>query len=102
MLVLEQRTHVVAPKISEYLKASNRFDKTIVFCDNIDHAERMRQALVNENADLVAQNHRYVVRITGDNEEGKMELDNFIFRSEERRVGKECVSKCRSRWSPYH
>lgn len=78
-LVLEQRTQVVARKISEYLKASNRFDKTIVFCDNIDHAERMRQALVNENADLVAQNHRYVVRITGDNEEGKMELDNFIF-----------------------
>ncbi|WP_107316118.1 EcoAI/FtnUII family type I restriction enzme subunit R [Achromobacter xylosoxidans] len=78
-LVLELRTQVVARKISEYLKASNRFDKTIVFCDNIDHAERMRQALVNENADLVAQNHRYVVRITGDNEEGKMELDNFIF-----------------------
>ncbi len=78
-LVLEQRTQVVAHKISEYLKASNRFDKTIVFCDNIDHAERMRQALVNENADLVAQNHRYVVRITGDNEEGKAELDNFIF-----------------------
>lgn len=78
-LVLEQRTQVVARKISECLKASNRFDKTIVFCDNIDHAERMRQALVNENADLVAQNHRYVVRITGDNEEGKMELDNFIF-----------------------
>lgn len=78
-LVLEQRTQLVARKISEYLKASNRFDKTIVFCDNIDHAERMRQALVNENADLVAQNHRYVVRITGDNEEGKMELDNFIF-----------------------
>lgn len=78
-LVLEQRTHVVARKISEYLKASNRFDKTIVFCDNIDHAERMRQALVNENADLVAHNHRYVIRITGDNEEGKMELDNFIF-----------------------
>ena len=51
-LVLEQRTHVVARKISEYLKASNRFDKTIVFCDNIDHAERMRQALVNENADF--------------------------------------------------
>jgi type I restriction enzyme R subunit len=78
-LVLEQRTQIVARKISEYLKASNRFDKTIVFCDNIDHAERMRQALVNENADLVAQNHRYVVRITGDNEEGKIELDNFIF-----------------------
>ena len=52
-LVLELRTQVVARKISEYLKASNRFDKTIVFCDNIDHAERMRQALVNENACLL-------------------------------------------------
>lgn len=78
-LVLEQRTQLVAQKISEFLKQTNRFDKTIVFCDNIDHAERMRQALVNENADLVAQNSRYVMRITGDNEEGKAELDNFIF-----------------------
>jgi len=78
-LVLEKRTHLVAKKISDFLKATNRFDKTIVFCDNIDHAERMRQALVNENADLVAQNSKYVMRITGDNEEGKQELDNFIF-----------------------
>jgi len=78
-LVLEQRTKLVAKKISDYLKASNRFDKTIAFCDNIDHAERMRQALVNENADLAAQNSKYVMRITGDNEEGKQELDNFIF-----------------------
>lgn len=78
-LVLEQRTHLVAKKISEFLKQTNRFDKAIVFCENIDHAERMRQALVNENADLVAQNSKYVMRITGDNEEGKAELDNFIF-----------------------
>jgi type I restriction enzyme R subunit len=78
-LVIEPRTALVAKKVSEFLKKTNRFDKTIVFCDNIDHAERMRQALVNENADLVAQNSRYVVRITGDNEEGKAELDNFIF-----------------------
>jgi len=78
-LVLEKRTELVAKKISEFLKATNRFDKTIVFCDNIDHAERMRQALVNENADLAAQNSKYVMRITGDNEEGKDELDNFIF-----------------------
>ena len=78
-LVLEKRTELVAKKISEFLKQTNRFDKTIVFCDNIDHAERMRQALVNENADLVAQNDKYVMRITGDNEEGKLELDNFIF-----------------------
>ena len=78
-LVLEKRTQLVAKKISEFLKQTNRFDKTIVFCDNIDHAERMRQALVNENADLVEQSHKYVMRITGDNEEGKAELDNFIF-----------------------
>jgi len=77
-LVLEQRTKLVAKKISEFLKETNRFDKTIVFCENIDHAERMRQALVNENSDLAADS-RYVMRITGDNEEGKAELDNFIF-----------------------
>lgn len=78
-LVLEQRTQLVAKKITEFLKQTNRFDKAIVFCENIDHAERMRQALVNENADLVAQSSKYVMRITGDNEEGKAELDNFIF-----------------------
>lgn len=78
-LILEKRTELVAWKISEFLKQTNRFDKTIVFCENIDHAERMRQALVNENSDLVAQNSRYVMRITGDNDEGKAELDNFIF-----------------------
>lgn len=78
-LVLEQRTRLVAKKITEFLRQTNRFDKAIVFCENIDHAERMRQALVNENADLVAQNSKYVMRITGDNEEGKAELDNFIF-----------------------
>ena len=78
-MILEQRTILVAKKISDFLRQTNRFDKTIVFCENIDHAERMRQALVNENSDLVAQNSRYVVRITGDSEEGKAELDNFIF-----------------------
>lgn len=78
-LVLEQRTRLVAQKITEFLKKTNRFDKAIVFCENIDHAERMRQALVNENADLVAQNSKYVMRITGDSKEGKAQLDNFIF-----------------------
>ncbi len=77
-LVLDQRTQLVARKVTEYLNATGRFDKTIVFCENIDHAERMRQALVNENGDLVAQNSKYVMRITGDNPEGKAELDNFI------------------------
>ncbi|MBK1640423.1 restriction endonuclease [Chromatium okenii] len=77
-LVLEQRTTLVAAKITEWLKATDRFAKTIVFCQNIDHAERMRQALVNANADLAAANHKYVMRITGDNEEGKRQLDHFI------------------------
>lgn len=78
-IVFDKRTELVAKKVTEFLKLTNRFDKTIIFCDNIDHAERMRQALVNENADLVKQNQRYIMRITGDNEEGKEELDNFIF-----------------------
>jgi type I restriction enzyme, R subunit len=77
-LVLEKRTELVARKITDYLKATDRFAKTIVFCEDIDHAQRMRQALVNENADLCAQNRKYVMQITGDNEEGKAELDNFI------------------------
>lgn len=77
-LVLENRDFLVAKKITEFLKATNRFDKTIVFCEDIDHAERMRVALINENSDLVAQNRKYVMRITGDEKEGKAELDNFI------------------------
>lgn len=78
-LILEKRTHAVAKMVSDYLKANKtRMAKTIFFCVDIDHAERMRQALVNENADLVAKNSKYVMRITGDNEEGKAELDNFI------------------------
>ncbi|MDR6223456.1 EcoAI/FtnUII family type I restriction enzme subunit R [Methanococcoides alaskense] len=76
-LVLDKRTEVVAKKITELLKATDRFDKTIVFCENIDHAERMRQAIVNENPDL-AKDSKYVMRITGDEKEGKAELDNFI------------------------
>jgi type I restriction enzyme R subunit len=77
-LVIEERTQLVARKVSEFLKGFNRFAKTIVFCVDVDHAERMRQALVNENPDLVKADHRYVMRITGDNEIGKKELDNFI------------------------
>ena len=77
-LVLEQRTQLVAKKITEFLKATNRYDKTIVFCENTNHAERMRQALVNENGDLAAQNSKYIMRITGNDQEGKAELDNFI------------------------
>ncbi|BAY83117.1 hypothetical protein NIES267_26030 [Calothrix parasitica NIES-267] len=77
-LVLEKRTELVAKKVSEFLKQTDRFAKTIVFCEDIDHAERMRQALVNENSDLVLENRKYVMRITGDEKEGKEELDNFI------------------------
>ncbi len=77
-LILEKRTEAVAARITTFLKATDRFAKTIVFCENIDHAERMRQALVNANADLAAANKRYVMRITGDNDEGKAQLDNFI------------------------
>ncbi|TAH10657.1 MAG: DEAD/DEAH box helicase [Curvibacter sp.] len=77
-LVLEKRDEVVAAKITEYLKATNRLDKTIVFCEDIDHASRMRQALSNANQDICKDNPKYVVQITGDNPEGKKELDNFI------------------------
>jgi len=77
-LVLQRRTELVAQKVTEFLKGTSRYDKTIVFCEDIDHAERMRKALVNANGDLTAGNRKYVMRITGDNEEGKRELDNFI------------------------
>lgn len=77
-IVLDKRTITVAKKISEFLKNTNRYDKTIVFCVDIDHAERMRQALINVNADLVAKNPKYIMRITGDNQEGKAQLENFI------------------------
>ncbi|MBF0148390.1 MAG: DEAD/DEAH box helicase family protein, partial [Magnetococcales bacterium] len=77
-LVLEQRTERVAERVTQYLKGTNRYAKTIVFCEDTDHAERMRQALVNQNADLAAKNPRYVMRITGNDPAGKAELDNFI------------------------
>lgn len=77
-MVLEQRTKVVAAKITEFLKKTDRFSKTIVFCVDIEHAERMRQALINENKDLYTQNDKYIMRITGDNAEGKAQLDYFI------------------------
>lgn len=76
-LVIDERTHTVAQKITGYLKATDRFAKTIVFCTDIEHANRMRTALINENADLVSKHSNYVVKITGDDEVGKMELDNF-------------------------
>jgi len=77
-LVIDERTQVVARKVTEYLQKTNPFDKTIVFCVDIEHATRMRQALAIENAEEVLKNYKYVMKITGDDEEGKRELDNFI------------------------
>ncbi|RGP52579.1 EcoAI/FtnUII family type I restriction enzme subunit R [Pseudomonas abyssi] len=77
-LVMEARTQLVAEKITAFLKATDPYQKTIVFCDDINHAERMRQALVNLNPQRVAESRKYVMRITGDDQEGKAELDNFI------------------------
>ena len=76
-IVVEGRRKLVAQKVTEFLKGTNRFDKTIAFCCDIEHAEGMTSALANENADLFAANHKYIVQITGDNEIGKRELDNF-------------------------
>ncbi len=78
-LVLDDRTKLVARKVTAFLKESgDRFQKTIVFCVDQEHAARMRQALINENADLVDGNHRYIMRITGSDTEGKAQLGNFI------------------------
>jgi type I restriction enzyme, R subunit len=78
-LVIEERRKIVAQKVTEFLKGSgDRFSKSIVFCCDIEHAQGMRSALANENADLVSKNYKYIMQITGDNEEGKRELDNFI------------------------
>ena len=78
-LVLDDRTLLTARKVTEFLKESgDRYQKTIVFCVDEEHAARMRQALINENADLVAENPRYVMRITGSDAEGQAQLGNFI------------------------
>lgn len=78
-LVIDDRTKLVAAKVSDFLKESgDRFQKTIVFCVDEEHAARMRQALINENKDLCDENHRYVMRITGSDAEGQAELGNFI------------------------
>ena len=78
-LVLDGRTKLVARKVTEFLQESgDRFQKAILFCFDQEHAARMRQALINENADLVGRNHRYVMRITSDDSEGQAQLGNFI------------------------
>ncbi|WP_295446463.1 EcoAI/FtnUII family type I restriction enzme subunit R [uncultured Thiodictyon sp.] len=79
VLVIDERTKRVAKWVSDYLKQSgDRFQKTIVFCVDTEHAARMRQALINENADLAQQNNRYVMRITGNDPDGQAQLGNFI------------------------
>jgi len=77
-LVIDERTKIVAKKVTEYLKNTDRMSKTIIFCVDIEHAERMTRALINENKDLYSKNKKYVMRITGDNPIGKNQLDNFI------------------------
>ncbi|HGC4570663.1 TPA: EcoAI/FtnUII family type I restriction enzme subunit R [Escherichia coli] len=77
-MVIDERTELVARTITDYLKRTNPMDKTIVFCNDIDHAERMRRALVNLNPEQVKKNDKYVMKITGDDEISKAQLDNFI------------------------
>ena len=77
-IIIEDRIHEVAHEITEYLKKTDRMAKTIVFCADEDHAERMRSALVNENSDLCKKNPDYVVRITGSDVYGQSKLDYFI------------------------
>lgn len=77
-IIVEERRKLVAQKITEFLKGSDRFSKTIVFCVDIEHAEAMRREIANANPDLVSANSKYVMQITGDNKEGKDHLDAFI------------------------
>lgn len=77
-MVIDERTMLVAQTITDYLKRTNPMDKTIVFCNDIDHAARMRQALVVLNPEQVLKNEKYVMKITGDDDIGKAQLDNFI------------------------
>ncbi len=77
-LILKKRAQTVAATVARFMERTDPYQKTIIFCENIDHAERMRQALVNLNPRRVAENRKYVMRITGDENEGKAELDNFI------------------------
>lgn len=77
-IIIDERTQAVAKRVTEFLKNTSRYNKTIVFCIDIEHAERMRQALIKENNDMVAENPNYIMRITGDNQIGKAQLENFI------------------------
>ncbi len=77
-MVIDERTQLVAETITNYLKRIDPMSKTIVFCNDIDHADRMRRAIANLNPEQMAKNEKYVMKITGDDELGKAQLDNFI------------------------
>ena len=77
-IIIESRINEVAREITKYLKSTDRMQKTIVFCANEDHAERMRKELINLNSDMVKNNSDYVVRITGSDDYGKSKIDYFI------------------------
>jgi type I restriction enzyme R subunit len=77
-LILKERNRLVAERVMKLLRATDVMQKTIIFCENIKHAERMRSAIVNAAGQIALDNPKYVMRITGDNPEGKAELDNFI------------------------
>ena len=81
-IILQDRIDEVAREITEYLKSTDRMQKTIVFCASEDHAERMRIALINHNSDMVKESPDYCVRITGSDVYGKSKLDYFISVSE--------------------
>jgi len=76
-LVIDERTQMVAKKIAEFLRKTNPMDKTIVFCVDVEHADRMRRALINALPEQSTKSDKYVMRITGDDAEGKREIDNF-------------------------
>lgn len=77
VLIVNQRTRAVAEQITEFLKNTNRYNKTIVFCVDIDHAERLRTELVELNKDMMLENSRYIVRITGDAPNHERDLEDF-------------------------
>jgi type I restriction enzyme R subunit len=76
-LVIDERTELVARKVTEFLQGTDPMGKTIVFCEDIDHAERMRRALINENQERYRKNPKYIVRFTSESEETAL-LDDFI------------------------
>ena len=78
-IVVAERRQMVAKRISDFMKTNDmRYAKTIVFCEDIPHCQEMVRLLENENADLVTEDPRYITQITGDNDVGKAQLDNFI------------------------